>query len=244
MKKINNFIKLDSTHGHFIINRHCFFQAEHMLKTGETHIEDELQKILAISQFLENDCVVVDAGANIGLVSIPMAQAIANKNGVVHAFEPQRMLAYGLSGSVALNDLSNVFVHHKALGSRNETLLLEMPDYSKVQDFGLYSIPEATQQANEKVTMTTIDDLELPSLDFLKIDVEGMEIEVLKGAQTMLKQYQPWCWVEYWKLDVEDIKQQFAGLDYEFYKMDKLNLLCAPKIRSSQVELTINAKKF
>lgn len=243
MKKINNFVALDSVHGKFIVNRQCFFQAEHIIKTGQTHIETELQKILAIAQFLPKECVVVDAGANCGLISIPIAQAITSKNGVVHAFEPQRMLAYALCGAVSLNDLNNIFVHNKGLGSCNEILDLSMPDYSVAQDFGLYSIPKATQNPTDKVIMTTIDSLDLPHLDLLKIDVEGMEIDVLKGAQAMLKNHQPWCWVEHWMLTIDDIKQQFSGLNYKFYVMDELNLLCVPEIRSNTVNLTIKAKQ-
>jgi len=243
MKKINNFVKIDSQHGPFILNRHCAYAAQHMIKTGQTHIEAELNNILEIAKLLPQQCVVVDAGANVGMVTIPLAQAIANRKGVVHAFEAQRMIAYALSGAVALNDLENVFVYNKALGSSCRTLSIETPDYAKIQDFGMYSLTEKHSQPTTQIEQVTIDSLNLPQLDFLKIDVEGMDIEVLKGAQQSLKAHQPWCWVEYWKLEISDIKQQFSSLDYDFYMMDKLNLLAVPLQRAQGRDLTINAKK-
>lgn len=243
MKKVNNFVKIDSEHGPFIVNRHCSFQAEHMIKTGQTHIEPELKNLLGITKLLPDDCVVVDAGANVGMVTIPVAKSILSKNGVVHAFEPQRMMAYAMSGAIALNDLENVYVHNKALGASSETCTIHTPEYSEPQDFGRYQLTQSSQKPAEHIDSVTIDSLGLPSLDFLKIDVEGMELEVIDGAQKSLEEWQPWCWVEYWKLSIDEIKQRFATLDYEFFMMDQLNLLCAPVKRLQTADLVIKAKR-
>jgi len=64
-------------------------------------------------------------------------------------------------------------------------------------------------------------------LGFLKIDVEGMEINVLRRARDTIHWFAPWCWVEYWKVSVDSIKASFDHADYRFYPMDRLNLLCA-----------------
>lgn len=235
---------IDSEHGPFIVNRYCSFQAEHMIKTGQTHIEPELKNILGIVQLLPNECVVLDAGANIGLVTLPIAKKILDKKGIVHAFEAQRMMAYALSGALALNDLDNVFVYNKALGLSNEYLSITPPNYSTPQDFGTFSLVGKTNVENiEKIELVSIDSLSLERLDFLKVDVEGMEIDVLKGARESLQKHLPWCWVEYWKVDIKEIKEQFDGLDYNFYIMDALNLLCVPLVKAKEVNLTIKAKK-
>src|ERR1700749_1248501 len=109
--KINNFVVVDSEYGKFVVNRHCAYQAESLIKTGRPHIDDELQKILTLVRQLPDGCLMVDAGANIGLVSIPVAQLIASRGGLVHAFEPQRLMSYALAGAAALNDLENLIVH-------------------------------------------------------------------------------------------------------------------------------------
>ena len=240
---IQNFTTIESQYGRFIVNRHCAFQAESLIKTGLPHIQDELNKILAVINNLPEDSVVVDAGANIGLVAIPIAQLLAQKNGVVHAFEVQRMMSYALCGTAALNDLENVIVYNQALGSAEGTLNAGKLDYGKPQDFGLFSLVDQDDKNSESIKVTTIDKLNLPRLDFFKIDVEGMEIDVLKGSRQSLEDYLPWCWIEYWKVNIDDIKAQFAGLDYKFFIMDQLNMLCAPVSKLTESPLTINAKE-
>jgi FkbM family methyltransferase len=192
---------------------------------------------------LPDNSVTVDAGANIGLVAIPIAQLVSPKSGTVYAFEAQRMMSYALCGSAALNDLENLIVHNKALGSTIGTLGADKPDYGKPQDFGLFSLVDQEQGKAETLALVSIDSLALPRLDFFKIDVEGMEIDVLKGSRQSIERHLPWCWIEYWKVDIEEIKAQFSGLDYQFFIMDKLNLLCAPTERLTQSALNINAKQ-
>ena len=87
-----------------------------------------------------------------------------------------------------------------------------------------------------------IDSLALPRLDFLKIDVEGMEPEVLLGAQNAIRNFDPWCWVEYWKVDINQIKTNFPTEKYQFYLMDRLNLLCAPLSRMASSGIRINGE--
>jgi FkbM family methyltransferase len=242
--KTNNFVVIESEYGKFIVNRHCAYQAESLIKTGRPHIQDELQKILTLVGRLPENCVVVDAGANIGLVAVPMAQAIASKGGIVHAFEAQRAMSYALAGASALNDLENLIVHHEAVGAFEGTLGIPRLDYAKPQDFGEFSLLTQQSGATDQVKVATIDSFDLPRLDFLKIDVEGMEIDVLKGGSNTIKRDQPFAWVEYWKSDVNGIKAQFADLDYKFYIMDKLNMLCAPVAKSAQYGLSINAQEI
>ncbi len=229
---VNNFAVIDSVYGKIVVNRHCAYQAEALIKTGYPHIESELAKILSIVRSLPEKSVIVDAGANIGLVSIPIAQEIKAKGGVVHAFEVQRMMFYALCGSAALNDLDNLHAHNKALGSSADTVSAGQPNYSIPQDFGLYSLVDpVTSSSREDVPVVAIDDLRLPRLDFLKIDVEGMELEVLRGARRVIRDFAPWCWVEYWKVDINEIKASFAHANYRFFPIDQLNMLCAPAAR-------------
>jgi FkbM family methyltransferase len=241
IKTVNNFTVLESIYGKFVVNRHCAFQADVLVKTGHTHIEAELAKILTVVRSLDDGCVIVDAGANIGLVSVPIAQEIKQRRGIVHAFEVQRMLFYALCGSAALNDLDNIFVHNKALGASAGEVNAGQPDYARPQDFGLYSLNEPINDApQEKVPLVTIDSLNLPRLDFLKIDVEGMEPEVLRGATNAIEAFSPWCWVEYWKVDISAIKAAFPAGKYRFYLMDQLNLLCAPLCRTANAGIRID----
>jgi hypothetical protein len=56
---------IESNYGKFIVNRHCDFQAESLIKTGLPHIQGELATILTLIKLLPQNCIVVDAGANL-----------------------------------------------------------------------------------------------------------------------------------------------------------------------------------
>lgn len=225
-KKLENFTLVDSVYGQFIVNRYCSFQAEALLKTGKTHIEAELNNMRIILQALPENCVVLDGGANIGFVSVPVAQFIQAKNGKVYAFEPQRMIFNALCGTIALNNINNLFLAQKALGDKKGSVFVPPVDYGTPSDFGMVELSHEEQ--GEAVDVITIDSLKLERLDFFKLDVEGYEVPALQGAQKTLKKFEPWCWIEYWKTGHDPIMECFKGLDYKFYLVDSLNMLCAP----------------
>jgi FkbM family methyltransferase len=240
-----NFTVIESVYGLFIVNRYCAYQAEALVKTGRPHIEAELQHILKLVDTLPQNCVIVDAGANIGLISIPVAHAVAKKSGIVHAFEVQRMMSYALCGAAALNDLENLHVHRRGLGAARAVLKVPRVNYGVAQDFGMVSlVKQAEITVFESVEIVTVDELGLPRLDFLKVDVEGMEIDVLRGARRTMEAHQPWGWIEHWKVDPRTIKQQFAGLNYKFFEADKLNMLCAPVARLAKDGIKIDAPEI
>lgn len=237
---MKNFVVLDSVHGSFIVNRNCDFHAETLIKTGATHIESELSNILTIIDRLPDHAVVIDAGANVGFFSVPVANALIKKNGTVYAFEVQVMIYNALCGTIALNDLSNIKAFNFGLSDMPGEVAVQFPDYSQAADYGAFSLLDQTNPASEyqnKVIVKRIDDLELDRLDFLKIDVEGMEISVLNGGIKAIESFRPWCWVEYWKISRSLLTQFFNSRDYTLYRMDPLNVLCAPneKLRTSNI---------
>jgi len=242
---MHNFVMIESVHGKFIVNRHSQYQAEALIKTGATHIEHELQFIFAVVNTLPSGAVALDAGANIGFICVPLASWLRQKNGVVHAFEPQRMLFYALCGSAALNDLSNLHIYNMALGKEKKPIKVPLQNYAAPKDFGAVSLKDQKEiESHEMVDATRIDDLGLPRLDFLKIDVEGMEIDVLSGARKTIKDHRPWCLIEYWMIDGFLLKEEFKDLNYELYRMDHLNVLCAPVEKLLQSRINISAPKF
>jgi FkbM family methyltransferase len=237
---IHNFTVLESIHGRIIVNRHCALQAEALAKTGATHIESELNNLLVIANTLPEDAVIVDGGANIGLVAVPLAQMGRTRNWTLHTFEPQRMIYNALCGTIALNDLSHVHAHNKGLSDKAATMVVPPVDYSVPQDYGTVELTATqSQNAGESISVIALDDLGLTRLDLLKLDVEGMEIQALLGAKKLITTHQPWCWIEYWKVGIDAIKAQFAGLDYEFFQADSLNLICAPLARWNKQRLHI-----
>jgi FkbM family methyltransferase len=220
------------------------FQAEALVKTGRTHIESELANIFAIVDTLPADAVIVDGGTNIGFFSIPVAHRTQGRDIRIIGFEPQRQLFQALGGSLAINGYRHVYLHNCGLGAEPGIAQLPAVDYSVAQDFGTVSLSDKTTVAedgwmNDRVVdITSIDAMELPRLDFFKLDVEGYEVPALVGALSTIKQHRPWIWVEYFITGSDTIKQALNGLDdYAFFIMDYQNMLCAPREKLADIKM-------
>ena len=145
-------------------------------------------------QIVKPGHIVVEAGANIGAHTIHLAQ-LAGDNGQVWAFEPQRLVFQLLAGNVALNSLTNVHCLQKCLiGSGKRTIPVPVLDVNKINNWGGVELEHSVE--GEPVEAITIDSLDLPGCDFLKIDVEGMELQVLQGAEETIRKYQPVIYTE------------------------------------------------
>lgn len=248
MNTVNNFVVIESVYGKFLLNRHCTFQAEALIKTGYTHIEPELANIFTIIDRLPADCLVVDGGANAGFFTVPVAQRIKHKNGRVISFEPQREIFNGLAGTIALNDLDNVRLNRMGLGNVAGQATVPKVDYSVDQDFGVVTIEQRDVVGSlydivvdqQSVETVRLDDLSLPRLDFYKLDVEGYEIAALDGARETIKKYRPFMWIEYWKTGLDVLVKRLSYLkDYDHYVVDPLNVLFVPREKMTEYNLEI-----
>ncbi|KWF85538.1 FkbM family methyltransferase [Burkholderia diffusa] len=239
---VRNFVVIDSIHGPFVINRHCALQAEALIKTGRPHIQGELDMIMHVIDQLPDGAIAVDGGANAGLVCVPIAHRLRERGGRVYAFEPQRTLFHALGGTVALNQLDNLYLLNMGLAAANGTMKVPDVDYGRDADFGTVSLVDAQTSGGTPTPVVRLDSLGLVRLDFLKLDIEGMEVEALRGARRLIETHLPWCWIEYWKVGEAPIIDTFAGLDYTFYRIDGLNMLCAPNPRWDRQRLFISGE--
>jgi FkbM family methyltransferase len=143
-------------------------------------------------QCLRPGDVALDIGANLGAHTLPLAKLVG-PGGAVHAFEPQRILFQILCGDVALNELGNVRALPFALGRVPGSTKVPALDYRGVNNFG--GIPLGVAHG-EDVTVVTLDQLGLARVCLIKIDVEGMELDVLTGARATLARCRPMLYVE------------------------------------------------
>jgi FkbM family methyltransferase len=135
---------------------------------------------------------------------------------MVIAFEPQRIIFQMLCGNVAINAIDNVVAYNMAVGHRTGSVTLPRVDYAQPGNFGGVSVDAAA--AGEPVPLVTVDSLGLNRCDFMKIDVEGMEQDVLEGAHDTLRRFRPRLYVENDRIDKSPtlIEHLFA-LDYRLY---------------------------
>src|SRR5262249_6937922 len=155
--------------------------------------------------------VAIDCGANIGVYTVEWARLMRGWGSVL-AFEPQEKIYYALAGNVALNNCFNVTARLAAVGATCGKLAVPHVGYCIPSSFGSLELVEA--DANEyigqnvdysrpalHVDLLTIDSLQLPRIDLLKIDVEGMELQVLEGARESIHRSHPQIVIEVIKSD-------------------------------------------
>lgn len=189
-------------HGTFILSDYDIDISEHMRLYGEW-AENELNLFLSL---IQPGDIVVDAGANIGAFTVPLAKKVG-PSGRVHSFEPQKVIYQRLTTNVVLNDLENVDVYLSALG--NYTGFIDVPilNYAVRGNFGALSLSaplkDQTPEWSYKVPIQKLDDINFynpytksscPS--FIKMDVEKMEKWVLQGAAETLKRCRPFIHAE------------------------------------------------
>jgi FkbM family methyltransferase len=140
--------------------------------------------------FLRPGDIGLDVGANIGAFTVGMAQKVG-PTGAIHAFEPQGAIHEVLRTNVA--PLGNVVVHREAAGAAPGVIHVPPRDYDSPGNFGGVSLGGGQ---GEEVPVVTIDSLKLPRLRLMKIDVEGMEGDVLRGANETIMRCEPALYVE------------------------------------------------
>lgn len=136
--------------------------------------------------------LAIDAGANVGALTLAMARAVA-PGGIVLAYEPQRILFQILCANLSLNEIDNVHLRHAALGAELGVTRVPHIDYGREGNFGGVSLGAGQGEA---VRVETIDALGLRRLALLKADVEGMETELLQGAADTIGRLRPLLYVE------------------------------------------------
>jgi len=178
-------------HGLFMYNRNDAFVGRGLDLYGEwCEFEINLMRI-----FIKPGDTVIDAGANIGTHTVAFANLVGPQ-GLVHAFEPQRRNFLMMAGNVALNGHDNVICHQKAVGEKNgEINLPPMPPPDTNFNFSAVSLADGAE-IGENIPLVTLDSLNLQTCRVIKIDTEGMEPQVLRGAQSLIARCRPYLYVE------------------------------------------------
>lgn len=175
--------------------------------------------------------VAVDCGANIGVFTVEWAKAMTGWGSVL-AIEAQERVFYALAGNIAINNCFNARAMHAAVTAASGVLRIPVPDYLSPATFGSLElrasatnepIGQAIDYRDERlapVPAITIDSLALPRLDLLKIDVEGMELEVLAGASATIGRCLPIIVVEHLKSPVGTLRETLVSHGYRCFDTD------------------------
>jgi len=197
-----------------------------------------------LKPIIEKSNLILDIGGHVGYHSI--AYCKYNPNATIMTFEPQSNVFTLLKENVELNGLSDrIQIFNLAVGDKNrETSLssrisdgpntnLEI-EYGTNKAFNLGGV--CIGMDGEKISMVTIDSLNLTGLDYLKIDVEGAEHLVLMGGEKTIKKYKPVICFEYNHKTISDEYVKMIGYEKLSSPFDILKSYGYTKIESIPYE--------
>jgi FkbM family methyltransferase len=162
---------------------------------------------------IPNEGAILDIGANIGIMTVTLAEKFNKAK--VYSFEPMPQNVHAFKRIVKYFKLGNVTLFDIALGDEKGELKMVMPVLNNVKMQGLSHVVEnddndpMNQGLTFKVPVKKLDDIEelkaLPKINAIKIDVENFEYPVLKGGRALLQKHKPVIYCELWKNERRDL---------------------------------------
>jgi len=189
-----------------------------------------LEELNTIKDFVKKGDTVIDVGGNLGFFVLILNELVGN-SGKIYSFEPSKNLNQKLASSIKINNLQNVTLVNLALGESEGTTTLHF----NPKQSGLSSIVSEidSNSLSEEINITTLDKFSANlsgRVSFIKIDTEGYEPQVLRGAKELIKRDRPTIYIElggdHQKSSLEAL-QILKELDYhcEAENLDLKNVL-------------------
>lgn len=152
----------------------------------------------AASDYLSNESIIFDVGANVGAFSLKLAKTGINlgyKDFKIYAFEPNKSIVDALKKNLTLNpDISkSVEICNFALGNNNGYCSL---DFNENNSGGGRITEKGSSKIPIKKIDTYVEEEKIANVSFMKIDVEGFEPEVINGAEYTIQNHKPALFIE------------------------------------------------
>ena len=171
-----------------------------------------------ILKFINRTGNAIDIGAHVGF----WLKDMCNHFNYVYAFEPIEEVRQCLSRNVTA---MNYKTYSFGLGAKNDVINV---NYNPTETGNTH----ASKDGNQTITIRKLDDMNLPKIDYIKVDTEGFEIEVLKGGENMIKEYKPFVHVEVKERILQ--KQGISSNDVEDY-LTSINYKEVMRVSSERV---------
>jgi len=207
-------------------------------------------EVALLKRLLKPGASVIEVGANIGSITVPLAKHVGAE-GVVYAIEPQPENIALLTRNVEDNNVP-VLILHNACGDVPGTDRIAALAEVEGHNYGGIALGAGSAQVKVR-TLDSLVVVEKP-VELIKIDVEGMEAAVLRGAVETIKKHRPLLYVENDRRDkADELTRLIASLDYKMFehrpliheqenwngvtvapedaKIASVNLLCIPTER-------------
>ncbi|SRR5579875_492461 len=200
-------------------------------RTGEAYVRGSTEEAVqnSIASLLRPRMVFYDLGANIGLFSL-LAARIVGPEGRIFSFEPDPVVSARLRRNIARNGFSNATVVDMGVWSSTTKLSFEVADSSS-PDRGTGRFVAGSKENLAEFDCVALDDFveTHPAPDAIKCDVEGAEVEVLRGAEKLIRNHRPWILGEmHSDLSARAWTQHLRSFGYTFRSVDENHILALP----------------
>jgi len=229
----------------------------YITRSLETYGEFSAGEWDLFAQIVKPGMTVVEVGANIGAHSVALARACSP--GPLYLFEPQQRVFQILCANLALNGVTNAIAYPEACSDEAGFVVVPPLDYGAELNFGGVSVEPDTEGARGlRVRATPLDALGLGACHLIKVDVEGFEAQVLRGAADTIRRLRPLLYVENDRREhQQEVISLIAAMGYRLYwhapplfrpnnfngfpenifgRIVSVNMLCVPDERNTTVQ--------
>lgn len=153
--------------------------------------------------FATKDRDILDVGSNAGIFALRWSLL----GRYVYAFEPTMKYYSMLLQNIKRNDLTNIFPLKVAAFSSGGIAYIDINE----SEPGSHSLTKENAVGSEKILKIKIDSLHLTNVGFVKIDVEGGELEVLRGMMSTIERNEPSILLEFDRLHLKETAEEIIG---------------------------------
>lgn len=198
---------------------------------GSMGMEFEPHTVALLDSLCDVDSRIIDVGANIGLTALAMTQT--SPEGEIRAVEPVKNTYRHLLANVEMSQAENVTCFNFAVGRESSRVKMYVDDRNLASAF----VTDRDVTDEDAISMHSLDDafpqMNMHSVDFIKIDVEGLELEVLAGAGRLLAENQPrvllemnhWCLNVFHRISIPDFHDALMSRFPVVYAVDNGEVL-------------------
>jgi FkbM family methyltransferase len=198
--------------------------------------DKEVFDMIAIN--VPDDAVIIDLGAHLGQMSQAFARHAAR--GWVHAVEAHPMIYEVMAMNFAENNVKNITAYHRAIwDTADKELFYPREDYARWRNRSSFGIEPlaAVSPHGHVVQSMTVDELNLPRVDAIKIDVQGSDLAAMRGAVETIKRCRPIIVFElesyiterWFQEKASDYLDFVADIGYTVVEIYQHNYLIAPE---------------
>ena len=250
MTNVNDIITVLSDYGPLLIHRNDTHIGKKIIETGYWEKDEVLFLAALVGKLYENFEIfsVIDVGANIGTYTVAFSKIFKSKVNI-YSFEAQRIVFQQLAGNCAINSLRNVYAFNNVVSDVHlELVRFNTNDYSDPINFGGLEIEKAFRSDNdfrnnvvpESAYSIKLDNLDVGLVALIKMDIEGMELKAIVGAENIIRENRPVIFYEYFKTNNEEVLKILKKYNYTVFKLPHANALAV----RSELGLELNYEKF